>query len=119
MTTCHQVRQKYPATNAGKAANGSMNFVTKIIKATFKSNSDIAALPPIATPIGFFGMSALSQKRTRAVQKGMSALLLKADMRGATKDVRQANNGLMRRYFDLLFLLVGCIDLRFILVGRG
>ena len=52
MTTCHQVRQKYPATSAGKAANGSMSFVTKIIKATFKSNSGIAALPPIATPIG-------------------------------------------------------------------
>ena len=52
MTTCHQVRQKYPATSAGNAANGSMTFVTKIIKATFKSNSGIAALPPIATPIG-------------------------------------------------------------------
>jgi hypothetical protein len=46
MTTCHQVRQKYPTTSAGKAANGSMIFVTKIINATFKSNSDIAAFAP-------------------------------------------------------------------------
>ena len=33
-------------------------------------------------------MSALGQKRTYAVQNGMSALPLKADMCGATRDVR-------------------------------
>ena len=33
-------------------------------------------------------MSALGQKRTCAVQKGMSALPPKADMCGATRDVR-------------------------------
>ena len=33
-------------------------------------------------------MSALGQKRTFAVQKGMSALPPKADMCGATRDVR-------------------------------
>ena len=34
------------------------------------------------------GMSALGQKRTCAAQKGMSALPPKADMCGATRDVR-------------------------------
>jgi len=33
-------------------------------------------------------MSALGQKRTSAVQTGMSALLPKADMCGAARDVR-------------------------------
>ena len=33
-------------------------------------------------------MSAMGQKRTFAVQKGMSALPLKADMCGAARDVR-------------------------------
>jgi hypothetical protein len=42
MTTCHQVRQKYPATSAGKTANGSKSFATKIAKVTFKANSGIA-----------------------------------------------------------------------------
>src|SRR5262245_50367524 len=38
-------------------------------------------------------MSALGHKRTYAVQKGMSALPLKADMCGATRDVSFANTG--------------------------
>jgi hypothetical protein len=42
--TCHQVRQKYPATSAGKAANGSKSFATKIRKATFKVTSGIVSV---------------------------------------------------------------------------
>ena len=38
--------------------------------------------------IGVSRMSALGQKQTCAVQNGMSALPLKADMCGATRDVR-------------------------------
>jgi len=44
MMTCHQVRQKYPATSAGKAANGSKSFATKIAKATCKVTSGIASV---------------------------------------------------------------------------
>jgi phage tail protein X len=46
-----------------------MNFVTKIIKATFKSNSGIAALPPITTPIAHIDMPALGHdEQTYATQ---------------------------------------------------
>ena len=46
----------------------------------------LATLPGAMTAAS--QMSAMGQKQTFAVQTGMSALTLKADMGGATRDVR-------------------------------
>jgi hypothetical protein len=69
-------------------------------KRTYAVHKAMSALPPIATAkatsrkrsfrkgLGMKRMSALGQKQTYAAQKVMSALPPKADMCGATKDVR-------------------------------
>src|SRR5262245_22163850 len=41
-------------------------------KQTFALHQPMSALPPIATSIAFFGMSALGQKRTHALQQTAS-----------------------------------------------
>jgi hypothetical protein len=63
---------------------------------------------PIPTRPTDRGLSALGQKPTFAVQNGMSALHLKADMCGAMRDVRFVPKADIDRPFDILKFLDIC-----------
>src|SRR5262249_61970379 len=89
------------AVSSQAARERSRNFNATKIERTINSASSFRRLDcgPTPTRMSSLGryqilrvrkqrMSALGQKQTFAVQKGMSALPPKADMCGATRDVR-------------------------------
>src|SRR5262249_962691 len=64
-------------------------------KQTYAVQNGMSALPPIATSIAFFGMSALGQKRTLCCVRVTSAS--DQEMKGVGQDDRALSRGLRHR----------------------